>query len=32
VHRILQLHHRQIRLMDSREGALFVFTLPVAVR
>lgn len=30
VHRILQLHHRQIRLMDSREGALFVFTLPVA--
>lgn len=30
VHRILQLHHRDIRLMDSREGALFVFTLPTA--
>ncbi|MET4616533.1 signal transduction histidine kinase [Stenotrophomonas sp. 2619] len=28
VHRILQLHDRQIRLMDSREGALFVFSLP----
>ncbi|WP_457318889.1 sensor histidine kinase [Stenotrophomonas sp. P5_B8] len=32
VHRILQLHHRDIRLMDSREGALFVFTLPTAAR
>lgn len=30
VHRILQLHHREIRLMESREGALFVFTLPRA--
>ncbi|MNV09390.1 Sensor protein ZraS [compost metagenome] len=30
VHRILQLHGRPIHLMDSREGALFVFTLPGA--
>lgn len=30
VHRILQLHHRQIRLLDSREGALFVFSLATA--
>ena len=28
VHRILQLHGREIRLLESREGALFVFTLP----
>ncbi|MEG2803330.1 HAMP domain-containing sensor histidine kinase [Stenotrophomonas sp.] len=32
VHRILQLHHRQIRLLESRQGALFVFTLPAAQR
>ena len=32
VHRILQLHHRQIRLLDSREGALFVFELATAAR
>ena len=32
VHRILQLHGREIRLMESREGALFVFTLPAAAR
>jgi len=30
VHRILQLHGREIRLLESREGALFVFTLPAA--
>ncbi|MGE8226895.1 MAG: sensor histidine kinase [Stenotrophomonas sp.] len=30
VHRILQLHHRQIRLLDSNEGASFVFSLPAA--
>ena len=30
VHRILQLHHQQIQLLDSREGALFVFTLAAA--
>ena len=30
VHRILQLHHRQIQLLDSREGALFVFSLAAA--
>ncbi|MGH8088646.1 MAG: HAMP domain-containing sensor histidine kinase [Stenotrophomonas sp.] len=30
VHRILQLHQREIQLMDSREGALFVFSLPAA--
>ncbi len=30
VHRILQLHGREIQLLDSREGALFVFTLPAA--
>ncbi len=30
VHRILQLHHRQIELLDSREGALFVFSLATA--
>ncbi len=30
VHRILQLHGREIRLLDSRQGALFVFTLAAA--
>ena len=30
VHRILQLHHRQIRLLDSNEGASFTFSLPAA--
>ncbi|HAV72660.1 MAG TPA: two-component sensor histidine kinase, partial [Stenotrophomonas sp.] len=30
VHRILQLHGRDIRLLESREGALFVFSLPAA--
>jgi len=30
VHRILQLHQREIQLLDSREGALFVFSLPAA--
>lgn len=30
VHRILQLHQREIQLLDSREGALFVFSLPSA--
>ena len=30
VHRILQLHHRQIRLLDSDEGAAFEFALPAA--
>lgn len=30
VHRILQLHQRDIHLLDSREGALFAFTLPAA--
>ncbi|WP_296251890.1 HAMP domain-containing sensor histidine kinase [uncultured Stenotrophomonas sp.] len=30
VHRILQLHHRQIRLLDSDEGAAFEFSLPAA--
>lgn len=28
VHRILQLHGRDIRLLDSGDGALFVFSLP----
>jgi len=32
VHRILQLHHRQIRLLDSNEGAVFEFSLPIAAR
>ncbi|MGE8280065.1 MAG: sensor histidine kinase [Stenotrophomonas sp.] len=32
VHRILQLHHRQIRLLDSSQGAVFEFSLPLAVR
>ena len=32
VHRILQLHHCQIRLLDSNEGAVFEFSLPLAVR
>lgn len=32
VHRILQLHHRQIRLLDSSQGAVFEFSLPIAVR
>ncbi len=30
VHRILQLHHRQIRLLDSDDGAVFAFGLPTA--
>lgn len=30
VHRILQLHQREIRLMESREGAVFVFSLAAA--
>ncbi|KRG65724.1 histidine kinase [Stenotrophomonas terrae] len=30
VHRILQLHHRQIRLLDSSQGAVFEFSLPLA--
>ena len=30
VHRILQLHHRQIRLLDCDEGAAFEFSLPAA--
>jgi len=30
VHRILQLHGRDIRLLESGEGALFVFSLPAA--
>jgi len=30
VHRILQLHGRDIRLLESREGALFVFSLPAS--
>ncbi len=30
VHRIVQLHGREIRLLESREGALFVFSLPAA--
>ncbi|MCD9087949.1 ATP-binding protein [Stenotrophomonas sp. SY1] len=30
VHRILQLHHRSIALADSREGAVFVFSLATA--
>ncbi|WP_313318967.1 HAMP domain-containing sensor histidine kinase [Stenotrophomonas sp.] len=32
VHRILQLHHRQIRLLDSNEGAVFEFSLAMAAR
>jgi len=32
VHRILQLHHRQIRLLDSDAGAVFEFSLAMAAR